>query len=134
MKAIFNYILSKLLIHEPSKKPEMETENDEFPSENFTPGHLMVIRSRHEMTEGAVALVRISSSDTFNSNDPDRRRQEFVYYADEPEVFFALVTGSLSRSMDVTIHTSKDPESLGFVRQPGGIAQIYRVEQLGGLD
>ena len=136
MSSIFDFIRDRLFsnddhVTENNGDPVIE-DNDEGGTIH-TNGFMMVIRSEHELTEGAVALVRIESNDMFNSSQPDRRRQEFVYYPDEPEVFFALLTGSLSRGMGVTIHTNQDPSSLGLTKGPNGSGKITRVEQLGGL-
>lgn len=127
-RAIFDIILSKLFIHEPSLKKE---EDDQA---TRTGGHMLVIKSKNEMTEGAVVLVRIESDKAINSKQPDRLRQEFVFYPHESDVFFTLVTESLRRNMGVTVHTNQDPVSLGLVQEDNGQGKITRVEQLGGLN
>ncbi len=128
MRRILKSILSRVF---SNKTPAEEEEDETLESGTHLKGKLVVILSDHEMTEGAVAVVRVSSSVSFNSKRPDRLRQEFVYYPDESEVFFIMVTSSLGRSMDVTIHTNKDPATLGFYPGPGGVARIIQVEQLG---
>jgi hypothetical protein len=135
MSSVFDFIRDRLFSngdHVIENNEEPVIENNEEDETIHTSGFMMVIRSEHELTEGAVAVVRIESNDVFNSNQPDRRRQEIVYYPDESEVFFALVTGSLSRGMGVTIHTNQDPSSLGLIKGPNGSGKITRVEQLGG--
>lgn len=134
MSSVFDFIRDRLFSNEPPEAVEEDHDDDDGEGETIhTNGFMMVIRSQHEMTEGAVALVRIESNDVFNSSQPDRRRQEFVYYPDESEVFFALLTESLSRGMGVTIHTNQDPSSLGLIKGLNGSGKVTRVEQLGGL-
>jgi hypothetical protein len=125
---VLHVLLSKLFIHEPSLKKEKE--KDDQPTR--LGGFLLVIRSKNDLTEGAVALIRIESDTAFNIKQPERLRQEFVCYPHESDFFFTLVTESLSRNIGVTIHTNQDPVSLGLIQGDNGHGRITRVEQLGG--
>lgn len=121
-------VISKIFIHNPSMNKTESSEN----LVNDRSGHLLVVRSDYQFTEDAVALVRLESPVVFNKNQPNRRRQEFVYYAEEAEVFFTMVKESLRRGVDVIVQTNKDPKSLGFIKKNDGTGLITRVEKLGG--